>query len=65
MCCALNHQNILEMAQGHISLSLSPLELVARKSSVAALKTVSFAVASETGFRCHHSDWSCGLILHA
>jgi hypothetical protein len=22
MCCALNHQNILEMAQGHISLSL-------------------------------------------
>jgi hypothetical protein len=24
MCCALNHQNILEMAQGHISLSEAP-----------------------------------------
>jgi hypothetical protein len=23
MCWALNHQNILEMAQGHISLSMS------------------------------------------
>jgi hypothetical protein len=25
MCWALNHQNTLEMAQGHISLSISPL----------------------------------------
>jgi hypothetical protein len=24
MCCALNHQNTLEMAQGHISLSDTP-----------------------------------------
>jgi hypothetical protein len=29
MCWALNHQNILEMAQGHISLSpVSPSDLV-------------------------------------
>jgi hypothetical protein len=25
MCWTLNHQNIIEMAQGHISLSLLPL----------------------------------------
>jgi hypothetical protein len=25
MCWTLNHQNILEMAQGHISLLISPL----------------------------------------
>jgi hypothetical protein len=25
MCWTLNHQNIIEMAQGHISLSLGPL----------------------------------------
>jgi hypothetical protein len=25
MCWALNHQNILEIAQGHISLSVTPL----------------------------------------
>jgi hypothetical protein len=25
MCWTLNHQNTLEMAQGHISLSISPL----------------------------------------
>jgi hypothetical protein len=28
MCWALNHQNILEMAQGHISLSISPFLVV-------------------------------------
>jgi hypothetical protein len=26
MCWTLNHQNILEMAQGHISLSTGPQE---------------------------------------
>jgi hypothetical protein len=25
VCCAFNHQNNIEMAQGHISLSISPL----------------------------------------
>jgi hypothetical protein len=28
MCWALNHQNTLEMAQGHISLSISPFLVI-------------------------------------
>jgi hypothetical protein len=28
MCWALNHQNIIEIAQGHISLSISPLLVI-------------------------------------
>jgi hypothetical protein len=28
MCWALIHQNILEMAQGHISLSISPFLVI-------------------------------------
>jgi hypothetical protein len=33
MCWTLNHQNVIEMAQGHISLSISPfLVIYANKS---------------------------------
>jgi hypothetical protein len=28
MCWTLNHQNIIEMAQGHISLSISPFLVI-------------------------------------
>jgi hypothetical protein len=28
MCWALNHQNIIEIAQGHISLSISPFLVI-------------------------------------
>jgi hypothetical protein len=28
MCWILNHQNIIEMAQGHISLSISPFLVI-------------------------------------
>jgi hypothetical protein len=28
MCWALNHQNIIEMAQGHISLTISPFLVI-------------------------------------
>jgi hypothetical protein len=28
MCWALNHQNIIEIAQGHISLSISPFLMI-------------------------------------
>jgi hypothetical protein len=33
MCWALNHQNILEMAQGHISLSISPFLVIYANTS--------------------------------
>jgi hypothetical protein len=28
VCCASNHQNNIEMAQGHISLSISPFLVI-------------------------------------
>jgi hypothetical protein len=28
LCLALNHQNLIEMAQGHISLSISPFLVI-------------------------------------
>jgi hypothetical protein len=33
MCWALNHQNTLEMAQGHISLSISPFLVIYTNTS--------------------------------
>jgi hypothetical protein len=33
MCWALNHQNTLEMAQGHISLSISPFLVIYANTS--------------------------------
>ena len=33
MCWALNHQNIIEMAQGHISLSISPFLVIYANTS--------------------------------
>jgi hypothetical protein len=33
MCWTLNHQNILEMAQGHISLSISPFLVIYANTS--------------------------------
>jgi hypothetical protein len=33
MCWALNHQNILEMAQGHISLSISSFLVIYANTS--------------------------------
>jgi hypothetical protein len=33
MCWALNHQNTLEMAQGHISLSVSPFLVIYANTS--------------------------------
>jgi hypothetical protein len=33
MCCALNHQNIIEIAQGHISLSISPVLVIYANTS--------------------------------
>jgi hypothetical protein len=33
MCWALNHQNIIEIAQGHISLSISPLLVIYANTS--------------------------------
>jgi hypothetical protein len=33
MCWTLNHQNIIEMAQGHISLSISPFLVIYANTS--------------------------------
>jgi hypothetical protein len=33
MCWTFNHQNIIEMAQGHISLSISPFLVIYANSS--------------------------------
>jgi hypothetical protein len=33
MCWALNHQNILEISQGHISLSISPFLVIYANTS--------------------------------
>jgi hypothetical protein len=33
MCWPLNHQNIIEMAQGHISLSISPFLVIYANTS--------------------------------
>jgi hypothetical protein len=33
MCWALNHQNILEIAQGHISLSIFPFLVIYANTS--------------------------------
>jgi hypothetical protein len=33
MCWALNHQNIIEIAQGHISLSISPFLVIYANTS--------------------------------
>jgi hypothetical protein len=33
MCWTLNHQNIIEMAQGHISLSISPFLVIHANTS--------------------------------
>jgi hypothetical protein len=33
MCWALNHQNIIEIAQGHISLSISPFLVINANTS--------------------------------
>jgi hypothetical protein len=33
MCCASNHQNNIEMAQGHISLSISPFLVIYANTS--------------------------------
>jgi hypothetical protein len=33
MCWSLNHQNIIEMAQGHISLSISPFLVIYANTS--------------------------------
>jgi hypothetical protein len=40
MCWALNHQNTLEMAQGHISLSTSPFLVIYANTSKSKLKEV-------------------------
>jgi hypothetical protein len=33
LCWAFNHQNIIEMAQGHISLSISPFLVIHANTS--------------------------------
>jgi hypothetical protein len=38
MCWAFNHQNIIEMAQGHISLSISPLLVIHANTSKSKTK---------------------------
>jgi hypothetical protein len=39
MCWALNHQNNIEMAQGHISLSISPFLVIYANTSESKCKT--------------------------
>jgi hypothetical protein len=40
MCWSLNHQNIIEMAQGHISLSISPFLVIYANTSKSNAKHV-------------------------
>jgi hypothetical protein len=39
MCWALNHQNNIEMVQGHISLSISPFLVIYANTSKSKCKT--------------------------
>jgi hypothetical protein len=50
MCWALNHQNILEMAQGHISLSITPEEAKAGsiRTGASAEDEADYHVAKDT-----------------
>jgi hypothetical protein len=51
MCWTLNHQNILEMAQGHISLSISPfLVIYANTSKSNKLKCNINAIENKIAF---------------
>jgi hypothetical protein len=38
VCWALNHQNLIEMAQGHISLSTSPISILSRRAQPKAVE---------------------------
>jgi hypothetical protein len=42
MCLALNHQNIIEIAQGHISLSISPFLVIYANTSKSNQKKCNF-----------------------
>jgi hypothetical protein len=40
MCWTLDHQNIVEMAQGHISLSISPFLVIYANTSKKAMQNM-------------------------
>jgi hypothetical protein len=69
MCWALNHQNILEIAQGHISLSISPfLVIYANTSKSNAKHATSIQIEAQIVFNInlaylHHSLPPVGLFL--
>jgi hypothetical protein len=51
MCSTLNHQNIIEMAQGHISLSISPfLVIYANTSKINAKHATSIQIEDQIVF---------------
>jgi hypothetical protein len=69
MCWALNHQNILEIAQGHISLSISPFLVIYANTSKSKKKKCSInAIENKIVFDkiwhiwivfCHHLVCFC------
>jgi hypothetical protein len=69
MCWALNHQNILEIAQGHISLSISPfLVIYANTSKSNAKHATSIQIEAQIVFSLNlayldHSLPPLGLFL--
>jgi hypothetical protein len=69
MCWALNHQNILEIAQGHISLSISPfLVIYANTSKCNAKHATSIQIEAQIVFNLNlayldHSLPPLGLFL--
>jgi hypothetical protein len=42
MCCAFNHQNNIKMAQGHISLSISPFLVIHANTSKATQNALTY-----------------------
>jgi hypothetical protein len=70
MCWILNHQNIIEMAQGHISLSISPfLVIYANTSKINKRSATSMQFEDQIFFAydlayLDHSLPPLGLFLH-
>jgi hypothetical protein len=69
MCWTFNHQNIIEMAQGHISLSISPfLVIYANTSKSNAKHATSIQIEDQIAFDSNlayldHSLPALGLFL--
>jgi hypothetical protein len=69
MCWTLNHQNIIEIAQGHISLSISPFLVIYANTTKSNQKKCNInAIEDQFVFYCNlayldHSLPSLGLFL--